>query len=38
VKRLGIPDAFVEHGTQEALRHKYGVDAEGILQAALTLL
>ena len=38
VKRLGIPDAFVEHGTQDALRHKYGIDAEGIFQAALTLL
>jgi 1-deoxy-D-xylulose-5-phosphate synthase len=38
VKRLGIPDAFIEHGTQEFLRHKYGIDAEGILRAALTLL
>ena len=38
VKRLGIPDAFVEHGTQDALRHKYGIDAAGIFQAALTLL
>jgi 1-deoxy-D-xylulose-5-phosphate synthase len=38
VKRLGIPDAFVEHGTQEALRHKYGIDAEGILRAAQSLL
>jgi 1-deoxy-D-xylulose-5-phosphate synthase len=37
-KRLGIPDTFVEHGTQEILRHKYGIDAEGIFQAALTLL
>jgi len=37
-KRLGIPDTFVEHGTQDALRHKYGIDAEGIFQAALTLL
>ena len=38
VKRLGIPDAFVEHGAQNDLRHKYGIDAEGIFQAALTLL
>jgi 1-deoxy-D-xylulose-5-phosphate synthase len=37
-KRLGIPDTFVEHGSQEILRHKYGIDAEGIFQAALTLL
>jgi len=33
VKRLGIPDIFVEHGTQEALRHKYRLDAEGIYRA-----
>lgn len=38
VKRLGIPDAYVEHGPQNLLRHKYGIDAEGIFQAALTLL
>jgi 1-deoxy-D-xylulose-5-phosphate synthase len=38
VKRLGIPDVFVEHGAQDELRHKYGIDAEGIFQAALTLL
>ena len=38
VKRLGIPDVFVEHGAQDDLRHKYGIDAEGIFQAALTLL
>jgi 1-deoxy-D-xylulose-5-phosphate synthase len=38
VKRLGIPDTFVEHGAQGDLRHKYGIDAEGIFQAALTLL
>jgi 1-deoxy-D-xylulose-5-phosphate synthase len=34
VKRLGIPDLFVEHGTQKVLRHKYGLDAERIQQAA----
>ena len=34
IKRLGIPDVFVEHGTQEELRHKYGLDAEGIVHAA----
>jgi len=38
VKRLGIPDAFVEHGAQDALRHKYGIDAEGIFRAAKCLL
>jgi len=38
VKRLGIPDVFVEHGPQEFLRHKYGIDAEGIVRAAEELL
>ena len=38
VKRLGIPDTFVEHGSQDILRQKYGLDAAGILQGALTLL
>jgi len=38
VKRLGIPDAFVEQGSPEALRHKYGIDTEGIVQAAEELL
>ncbi len=30
VKRLGIPDYFVEHGTQEELYRECGYDAEGI--------
>jgi 1-deoxy-D-xylulose-5-phosphate synthase len=30
VRRLGIPDYFVEHGTQEELQHECGFDAEGI--------
>jgi 1-deoxy-D-xylulose-5-phosphate synthase len=30
VRRLGIPDYFVEHGTQEELYHECGFDAEGI--------
>jgi 1-deoxy-D-xylulose-5-phosphate synthase len=38
VKRLGIPDLFVEHGAQAVLRKKYGLDAEGILQAAQAIL
>ncbi|NWF54229.1 MAG: 1-deoxy-D-xylulose-5-phosphate synthase [Syntrophaceae bacterium] len=37
VKRLGIPDVFVEHGPQDFLRHKYGIDAEGIVRAAQEL-
>jgi len=37
VKRLGIPDEFVEHATQAEMRRKYGIDAEGILDAARKL-
>lgn len=28
--RIGLPDAFIEHGTQKILRQKYGLDADGI--------
>jgi len=35
---LGIPDEFVEQGTQAALRARYGLDAEGITRQVLTLL
>ena len=38
VKRLGIPDIFVEHGTQDILRKKYELDAAGILKNALAIL
>ncbi len=38
VKRLAIPDMFMEHGPPDLLRAKYGLDAAGILQGALTLL
>jgi len=30
VRRLGIPDYFVEHGTQAELQRECGFDAEGI--------
>ncbi len=30
VRRLGVNDVFVEHGSQEIIRKKYGLDAEGI--------
>ncbi|MGA2954395.1 MAG: 1-deoxy-D-xylulose-5-phosphate synthase [Thermodesulfobacteriota bacterium] len=38
VKRLGVPDNFVEHGSQAYLRHKYGIDTEGIIKAAESFL
>jgi 1-deoxy-D-xylulose-5-phosphate synthase len=37
VKRLGIPDQFVEHGPQRALRGRIGIDGEGIKQAVREL-
>ncbi|MFH1652145.1 MAG: 1-deoxy-D-xylulose-5-phosphate synthase [Chloroflexota bacterium] len=37
VKSLGIPDEFVEHGTQAILRAKYRLDAEGITRQVLEL-
>jgi len=36
--RLGIPDTFVVHGPQSTLRNLYGIDADGIENAALNLL
>jgi 1-deoxy-D-xylulose-5-phosphate synthase len=38
VERAGIPDEFVEHGSQEVLRSKYGLDAAGIYQQARRML
>lgn len=37
VKRLGIPDSFIEHGTQEELLAELGLDAAGIERAATEL-
>ncbi|MBW2648707.1 MAG: 1-deoxy-D-xylulose-5-phosphate synthase, partial [Deltaproteobacteria bacterium] len=38
VKRLGIGDEFVEHGTQAQLRKKHGIDAEGIAKAVREIM
>lgn len=38
VKRLGVGDEFIEHGTQEELRAMLGLDAAGIEKAARSLL
>jgi 1-deoxy-D-xylulose-5-phosphate synthase len=35
IRRMGIPDYFVEHGTQQELWHECGYDARGIEQAVL---
>jgi 1-deoxy-D-xylulose-5-phosphate synthase len=37
VKSIGIPDEFVEQGSQAQLRAKYGLDAEGIARQVLEL-
>jgi 1-deoxy-D-xylulose-5-phosphate synthase len=38
VERIGLPDAFVEHGPQALLRSLYGLDAAGIAGSALRFL
>lgn len=38
IKRLGIPDAVIEHGEQLELHHEVGFDPEHIEAAVLTML
>ena len=38
VKRLGIKDKFVEHATQKELRRMCGIDEEGIMEAARSVM
>ena len=38
VKRLGIPDSFIEHGTPEELYHMLELDAEGIAESISEVL
>ncbi len=37
VRRIGLPDLFVEHGSIQILKEKYGLDKEGILKEARAL-
>jgi 1-deoxy-D-xylulose-5-phosphate synthase len=37
VKRLGVPDRFIPHGTQDQLRKMCGFDKDAIAQAALQI-
>jgi 1-deoxy-D-xylulose-5-phosphate synthase len=37
LKRIGLPDKFVEHGAVSFLRERYGLDAKGIFQEARNL-
>jgi 1-deoxy-D-xylulose-5-phosphate synthase len=38
LKRIGIADQFIEHGSQQILRSKYGLDAHAIVQVAQQLM
>ncbi len=38
VRRLGLPDRFVEHGTQAELRRDVGLDADAVERAIRSLL
>ena len=38
VKNIGIPDEFVEQGTQAILRAKYGLDTRGIVRQVMEML
>lgn len=38
IRRLGLEDAFVQHGTQAELRGLQGLDADGVTAAGLELL
>ena len=38
VKRLGVPDRFITHGTQDELRKLCGFDKDAIAQAALQIV
>lgn len=38
IKRMGIPDEFVEHGSQKELRTLYNIDAAGIEKAVIDII
>ncbi|MEI6886002.1 MAG: 1-deoxy-D-xylulose-5-phosphate synthase [Bacteroidota bacterium] len=38
LKRLGVPDKFIEQGKNEELHHECGYDAEGIAKAVITMM
>jgi len=38
LKRIGIADTFIEHGSQNLLRAKYGIDAQAIVNTAKELM
>jgi 1-deoxy-D-xylulose-5-phosphate synthase len=38
VVQLGLPDSFMEQGTQETLRRLAGIDSSAISQAAMSIV
>jgi 1-deoxy-D-xylulose-5-phosphate synthase len=38
VRRIGMGDTFVEHGSQKLLRRKHGMDAQAITEAARSMV
>jgi 1-deoxy-D-xylulose-5-phosphate synthase len=38
VKRLGVPDEFIEHGSQKELRARLGINRDGILNVLRSLV
>jgi 1-deoxy-D-xylulose-5-phosphate synthase len=38
LRRLGLPDHFIEHGAQAKLLHQFGLDADAVAAAALELV
>ena len=38
IKRLGIPDIFIEHGSINEIHHRYKLDAEGIADEVFSFL
>jgi 1-deoxy-D-xylulose-5-phosphate synthase len=38
LRRLGLPDHFIEHGAQAKLLHQFGLDADAVAATALELV
>jgi 1-deoxy-D-xylulose-5-phosphate synthase len=38
VTRIGLPDKFVEQGSQSELRSRYGIDAAGVVKVIMKAL
>jgi 1-deoxy-D-xylulose-5-phosphate synthase len=38
IRNVGLPDVFIEHGGQDFLRSKYGLDAAGIISKVLEIV